>query len=112
MALTHSSPDERHSVGFGLLGYGFMGRAHSNALRTIPYIFWPSTARPGLVGIAGRTESSVREAATRYGYASWSTDWRDLVSDERVDVFDNVGPDAEHVEPTLAAIEHGKHVVC
>ena len=112
MALTPSSPDERRSVGFGLLGYGFMGRAHSNALRTIPYIFWPSTGRPELVGIAGRTESSVREAATRYGYASWSTDWRDLVSDERVDVFDNVGPDAEHVEPTLAAIEHGKHVVC
>lgn len=84
MALTPSSPDERRAVGFGLLGYGFMGRAHSNALRTIPYIFWPSTWRPELVGIAGRTESSVREAATRYGYASWSTDWRDLVDRKSV----------------------------
>jgi predicted dehydrogenase len=112
MTLRETPRDERRPVGFGLLGYGFMGKAHTNALRTIPYVFWPSAARPEPVAIAGRTEAKVREAATRYGYASWSTDWRDVVADERVEVFDNVGPDAEHVEPTLAAIEAGKHVVC
>jgi predicted dehydrogenase len=112
MALTPTPADERPPLRFGLLGYGFMGKAHSNALRTIPYIFWPGTARPELEAIAGRTEVAVLEAATRYGYASYATEWRDVVADERVDVFDNVGPDAEHVEPTLAAIEHGKHVVC
>jgi predicted dehydrogenase len=110
--LTSTPADERDPVGFGLLGYGFMGKTHSNALRTIPYIFWPSKGRPELVAIAGRTEAGVREAATRYGYASWTTDWRDVVADENVDVFDNVAGDAAHVEPTLAAIEHGKHVVC
>ena len=112
MTLTSAPSDDRQPVRFGLLGYGFMGRAHANALRTIPYIFWPSKARPELFAVSGRTEASVREAATRYGFGSWTTDWRDLVTDEHVDVFDNVGPDAEHVEPTLAAIEHGKHVVC
>jgi predicted dehydrogenase len=112
VALHETAPDVREPIGFGLLGYGFMGKAHSNALRTIPYVFWPSRARPELVAISGRTESALREAATRYGYATWSTDWHDLVADERVAVFDNVGPDAVHVEPTLAAIEHGKHVVC
>lgn len=104
--------DDRQPVGIGLLGYGFMGRAHSNAWRTIPYVFWPSHGRPELVAVAGRTEAAVREAATRYGFASYTTDWRELVADERVDVFDNVGADAVHVEPTLAALEHGKHVVC
>ena len=112
MTLRSAPSDEREPVGFGLLGYGFMGKAHANALRTIPYMFWPSSGRPELVAVAGRTEEKVREAATRFGYASWSTDWRDVVADERVDVFDDVGPDALHVEPVLAAIEHGKHVVC
>jgi predicted dehydrogenase len=112
MALIETPRDDRRRLGFGLLGYGFMGKAHSNALRTIPYMFWPSAARPELVAIAGRTEDAVREAATRYGYASYATDWHELVADERVDVFDNVAADAMHVEPTLAAIEAGKHVVC
>ena len=112
MTLAQTASDERRPVRFGLLGYGFMGKTHVNALRTIPYIFWPSDARPELVAIAGRTEASVREAATRYGFELWSTDWRDIVADDRIDVFDNVGPDAQHFEPTLAAIEHGKHVVC
>lgn len=112
MALIETPSDDRQRIGFGLVGYGFMGKAHSNALRTIPYIFWPSRAMPALVAIAGRTEEAVREAAIRYGFATYTTDWRDLVTDERVDVFDNVGADAAHVEPTLAAIAAGKHVVC
>ncbi|HZO96786.1 MAG TPA: Gfo/Idh/MocA family oxidoreductase [Gaiellaceae bacterium] len=111
MTLERTPPDEREPLRFGLLGYGFMGRAHTNALRTIPYVFWPSAARPELAAICGRTEAAVREAATRFGYASYTTDWRELVADESVDVVDNVTPDAMHVEPTLAAIERGKHVV-
>jgi len=112
MPLTPAPRDERRPVGFGLLGYGFMGKVHSNALRTIPYIFWPSGTRPELVAIAGRSETGVREAATRYGYQSYTTDWQDLLEDDRVEVFDNVASDAVHVEPTLAAIEAGKHVIC
>jgi predicted dehydrogenase len=112
MPITPTAPDERRAVGFGLLGYGFMGRAHSNALHTIRYMFWPSAARPELVAIAGRSPAGVAEAATRYGYASYTTDWHDLVSDPRVEVFDNVTTDAAHVEPTLAAIAAGKHVIC
>lgn len=104
--------DGRKPVGIGLLGYGFMGKAHSNALRTIPYIFWPSNYRPELVAICGRTEASVREASVRYGYGRYATDWRPLLEDESIQVFDNVGPDDTHVEPTLAAIAAGKHVIC
>jgi len=95
-----------------MLGYGFMGRAHTNALRTIPYIFWPGGARPELVAICGRTEPAVSEAATRYGFAQYTTDWRALAADPRISVFDNVAADDMHVEPTLEAIRAGKHVVC
>jgi len=104
--------DERTRIGVGMLGYGFMGKAHSNALRTIPYIFWPSSYRPQMVAISGRTEEAVREASVRYGYDRYSTDWRAVVEDDSVQVFDNVGPDDVHVEPTLAAIRAGKHVIC
>jgi len=109
---TAAGTDQRPPIGIGMLGYGFMGKAHSNAFRTLPYVDWPGVVRPALVAIAGRTESAVSDAATRYGYAGYYTDWRGLIDDERVTVFDNVAGDDAHVEPTLAAIAAGKHVVC
>lgn len=112
-AMFYDAPaDERPTIRVGMLGYGFMGRAHTNALRTMPYIFWPGGARPELVAICGRTDPAVREAATRYGFAQYTTDWRALVTDPRISVFDNVAADDMHVEPTLEAIRAGKHVIC
>jgi predicted dehydrogenase len=111
-SLRAAPADERPEVGIGMLGYGFMAKAHVNAFRTHPYIFWPDGCRPRLVSICGRTEASVAEAASRYGFAEYGTDWKAVVEDDRVDVFDNVGPDDVHVEPTLAAIAAGKHVIC
>ncbi len=104
--------DNRPRAGVGMLGYGFMGKAHSNALRTMTYIDWPGVVRPELVAIAGRTEERVADAAVRYGFDGYYTDWHGLVEDERLSVFDNAAADAVHVEPTLAAIAAGKHVVC
>jgi predicted dehydrogenase len=89
-----------------------MGKAHTNALLTMRYVDWPDGPYPELVAIAGRTESGVRDAATRYGYSGYYADWQGLVEDERLQVFDNVAHDPAHVDPTLAAIENGKHVVC
>ena len=108
----HAPPDPRPRLGIGMLGYGFMGKTHANAYHTIRYVDWPGVAYPELIAVAGRTESSVREAATRYGYEGYYTDWHGLVEDERVQVFDNVADDPAHVEPTIAAAEAGKHVVC
>jgi len=112
MAPVPAPADERRRIGFGLLGSGFMCKAHSNALKTVPYIFWPSAARPELVMLAARSEAKLRETATRYGYRSYTTDWHELATHEGIDVFDNVAADAVHVEPTLAAIDAGKHVIC
>jgi predicted dehydrogenase len=100
------------SIGVGMLGYAFMGKAHSNAFRKIAYMTWPPPLRPRLVAIAGRNEEAVSAAAERYGYERWTTDWRDLVSDPGITLFDNGGPNSLHAEPTIAAAEAGKHVVC
>jgi predicted dehydrogenase len=54
----------------------------------------------------------VSEAARRYGFAGYVTDWRELVADERIGLFDNSGPNNLHAEPTIAAAEAGKHVIC
>jgi len=104
--------DDVPAIGVGMLGYAFMGKAHSNAYRKLPYITWPPPLVPNLVTIAGRNEEGVAEAARRYGFAGYVTDWRELVSDERVQLFDNSGPNDLHSEPTIAAAEAGKHVIC
>ena len=103
---------EAQRIGVGLLGYAFMGKAHANAYKTIPYMTWPPPLVPELVAVAGRDEAAVAEAARRYGFAGHVTDWRDLVADERIGLFDNSGPNHLHAEPTIAAAEAGKHVIC
>jgi predicted dehydrogenase len=103
---------EAAEIGVGMLGYAFMGKAHSNAYRTLTYMTWPPPLRPVLVGIVGRDDAAVAEAARRYGFATHVTDWRGLVDDDRVALFDNVGPNNLHAEPTIAAAQKGKHVLC
>jgi predicted dehydrogenase len=104
--------DEVKPIGVGMLGYAFMGKAHSNAYKTLAYMTWPPPLMPQLVAIAGRNEEAVAEAARRYGFAEHVTDWKALVSDPRVELFDNAGPNNLHAEPTIAAAEAGKHVIC
>jgi predicted dehydrogenase len=106
-----SSADVRE-IGVGMLGYAFMGKAHTNAYRKLPYITWPPPLAPRLVAIAGRNERAVSEAAARYGYERWTTDWREIVSDDAIGLFDNGGPNSLHAEPSIAAAEAGKHVLC
>jgi predicted dehydrogenase len=99
-------------VGVGMLGYAFMGKAHTNAYKKIPYMIYPPPAVPKLIAIAGRSEESVKEAALRYGYESYTTDWRQLISNDRVQLFDNGGPNDAHAEPCIAAAKAGKHLLC
>ena len=107
-----SGTEEARTIGVGMLGYAFMGKAHANAYRKIAYMTWPPPLVPRLVSISGRTEGAVAEAARRYGFEGYVTDWRELVGNEEIQLFDNSGPNDLHAEPTIAAAEAGKHVVC
>ena len=107
-----SGKDDIPEIGVGVLGYRFMGRVHTNAYRQIPSTFWPPAARPRLVALCGRNAELVAEAARRYGYESYYVDWRAMIEDERVQIVDNCGPYSLHVEPSIAALEAGKHVIC
>ena len=99
-------------VGIGMLGYAFMGKAHSNAYKTIPYMMYPPPAIPRLEAIAGRNEAAVAEAAKRYGYKKYYTDWRAMLNDPAVQLLDNGGPNNLHAEPSILAAQMGKHVLC
>ncbi len=103
---------EAPHIGVGMLGYAFMGKAHTNAYKTLPYMMYPPVAIPDLTAICGRDESSVAEAARRYGYQKYYTDWRAMLEDDAVQLFDNGGPNDTHAEPCIVAAEAGKHILC
>ena len=100
------------AVGVGMLGHGFVAKAHVHALRAVGYMAWPPAPTPRLVEIVGRRPEAVAEAARRYGFERAATDWRVLVEDPAIALFDNAGPNDLHAEPTLAALRAGKHVLC
>ncbi len=99
-------------IGIGILGYAFMGKAHVNAYKKIPYIYWPPSGIPKLVAICGRSEEKVKESAKRYGFQKYYTDWREMLKDSDIQIFDNSGPNNLHMEPCIIALKMGKHVIC
>jgi predicted dehydrogenase len=106
------SKGEIPNIGVGMLGYAFMGKAHSNAYKKIPYMMYPPPAIPKLVAICGRDTNAVQEAARRYGYETTYSDWRKMLEDDRVRLFDNGGPNNAHAEPCIEAAKAGKHILC
>jgi len=95
----------------GVIGYGFMGRAHSNAYRRVNQ-FFKLDRRPVLKACCGRKEEQVRAFADNWGYASYETDWRKLVARPDVDLIDIATPNNTHQEIALAAAAAGKMVLC
>jgi len=93
------------------IGYAFMGKAHSHAWRDIQIFYWPPPAIPRLIAICGRTKEALIEAARRFGYEGYYTDWRAMLKDERIQIFDNAAPNNVHAEPCIEAAEAGKHVI-
>ncbi|MEV0636739.1 Gfo/Idh/MocA family oxidoreductase [Streptomyces sp. NPDC050619] len=95
----------------GMVGYAFMGAAHSQGWRTAGRVFdLPRT--PVLAAICGRNETAVRAAADRHGWATAETDWRALVERDDIDLVDICTPGDSHAEIALAALAAGKHVLC
>lgn len=99
-------------IGVGMLGYAFMGRAHSNALRKLAYMMDPQHAIPDMVAVCGRNEEAVSAMAARFGYKGYYTEWEEMLADDRIQLFDNVGPNNIHEEPCVMAAENGIHILC
>lgn len=95
----------------GMIGYKFMGKAHSNAYRSLP-MFFPQALKPEMAVICGRNEEAVSAAAGQLGWAESVTDWKELVAREDIDLIDINAPSNAHKEIALAAAKAGKHIFC
>ena len=112
MAIQKTTADGRKELRMGVLGCGFMGKCHTNAYKTIPYIYSDAGFVPRLLVLCDQNEGIVEQQAARYGFEEFCTDFNEMARDERIDVFDNCGPDPAHPDPCIAALENGKHVIC
>jgi predicted dehydrogenase len=99
------------SIGVGMVGYAFMGRAHSQAWRTVDRVF-DLPLRPRLAAICGRDRAAAESAAARLGWAATETDWRALIARDDVQLIDIAAPGGVHAPIAIAALEAGKHVLC
>lgn len=94
-----------------MIGYGFMGAAHSQGWRTAPRVFdLPAGAEMAV--IVGRDAGAVAKAATKWGWAESATDWREVIARDDIDIVDIVTPGDSHAEIAIAALDAGQHVLC
>ena len=96
---------------FGLIGYKFMGKAHTKAYTELPMYMDPPEGIEKAV-LCGREEAWVKKVALQLGWQETETDWRRLVAREDIDAIDITSPSDTHKEIAIAAAEHGKHVFC
>jgi predicted dehydrogenase len=94
-----------------LIGYAFMGRAHSNAYRQVGRFFTPKYL-PRMKVLCGRTSAAVKTAADQLGWEETSTDWREVVRRKDIDIVDIVTPGDSHAEIAIEAAKAGKVVFC
>ena len=101
----------RRTLAVGLIGYNFMGKAHSNAWRQASRFFnLPANVR--LKTICGRNRAAVKKAATKLGWENAQTDWRRVIDDSKIDIVDICTPNDTHCEIAIAAAQAGKAVLC
>ncbi|MFF9687563.1 Gfo/Idh/MocA family protein [Streptomyces sp. NPDC014623] len=105
------APPPTATLGIGMVGYAFMGAAHSQGWRTAGHVF-DLPVRPALAAICGRDRKAVESAAARHGWAAAETDWRALIARDDVQLVDICTPGDSHAEIAVAALEAGKHVLC
>ena len=101
----------RRTLAVGLIGYNFMGKAHSNAWRQAPHFFDPSVG-VRMKTICGRNRAAVKKAATKLGWENAQTDWRRVIDDSKIDIVDICTPNDSHCEIAIAAAQAGKAILC
>src|SRR6185436_19078747 len=98
-------------LNIGMIGYGFMGRAHSNGYRKVNN-FFDLEYEPVLKAVCARSEANAKAFAKKWGYESVETDWRKLIAREDIDLIDICTPNNSHAEIALAAAKAGKMILC
>ena len=101
----------RKKLKVGLVGYGFMGRTHSNAFAKVNQ-FFELGYEPVLQAVCARDADKVGPFAGQWGYQSYETDWRRLVERKDIDLIDIASPNDTHAEIAIAAAAAGKMVMC
>jgi predicted dehydrogenase len=102
---------EKPSMRVAMVGYAFMGAAHSQAWRNA-HRFFDLPAVPELAVLCGRDQTAVTAAAERMGWQETATDWREVIARDDIDVVDVSSPGDTHRDIAIAALEAGKHVLC
>ncbi|CAM4004782.1 Gfo/Idh/MocA family protein [Lederbergia lenta] len=100
-----------NSINIGMIGYKFMGKAHSHAYRDLP-MFFPKSIRPEMKVICGRNPEAVAEAASQFGWEEHTTDWKELLKRDDIDLIDINAPSDAHKEIAMEAAKAGKHIFC
>ncbi|MBV9672221.1 MAG: Gfo/Idh/MocA family oxidoreductase [Verrucomicrobia bacterium] len=98
-------------LNIGLIGYGFMGRAHSNAYLSVGR-FFDLKYQPVLKAVAARNPEKIKQFADKWEFQSYHDDWRQLVNDAEIDVVDIASPNDTHAEIAIAAAQAGKMILC
>ncbi|GIP17201.1 oxidoreductase [Paenibacillus montaniterrae] len=98
-------------VRIGMVGYKFMGKAHSNAYRVLP-MFFPNSTAPQMKVICGRNAEALEAARLQFGWEEAVTDWRELLKRDDIDLIDINAPSNAHKEIAIAAAQAGKHIFC
>lgn len=101
----------KKTLNVALIGYAFMGRAHSNAYRQVGPALKPRLT-PHMKVIVGRNEAGVKAAAEQFGWEEWATDWREVIARPDIDLVDVATPGDSHAEIAIAAAKAGKAVLC
>lgn len=99
-------------LNIGLIGAGFMGKAHSVAYSNMPKFFWPAPAMPILKTICDIEPTIAKESKDRFGFQQYCTDWKNIINDPEIDAVSICTPNDSHAEIAIAALKAGKHVLC
>ncbi len=103
---------KKKPLNIGLVGYGFMGRTHSNGYKRVNDFFPDLAHRPVLKAVCGRTEARTKAFAEQWGFESHETNWRKLIKRDDIDAIDICTPNDQHAKLAIAAAEAGKMVLC